>query len=260
MGRKKTSKNACQDIDVPQLSLSTFGRVLRRAIVSRQDVIDFRAEYCGGRAVARRMTKTWNTINPEESPGWNALDSLSNTIAERYQISLNDAMRAIVLGDTPSIPLVTHQKTLLGMDALNATRLVFSVNIMATPAQVAAAYTQLRRRVLQAGEKTRVKPLEAKAYTLASFAAEHGEESETLAGLAKWNRAHPHWAYERPAFKTYRRDLSKAWQDVLHGKSGAGPLPGIVPRAWASVHASGAAEGGRGRKTGGGVWERRAKH
>ncbi|MEX1265093.1 MAG: hypothetical protein WEE66_14365 [Actinomycetota bacterium] len=81
---------------------------------------------------------------------------------------------------------------------------MLSINVVATPREVAKAYGRARRQLLSRTPRR----LSDKHLALAEFSEREGVGTTWRERMEVWNGEHPDWAYERPA--NFSRDCVAA--------------------------------------------------
>ena len=137
------------------------------------------------------------------------LRKLSRALAARYGWVRAEAVRFVLSDEPPSSPLVRTALWPAFHGPTAASRIVLSINVVATPREVAKAYGRARRQLLSRTPRR----LSDKHLALAEFSTREGVGASWRERMEVWNGEHPDWAYERPA--NFSRDCVAAERRIL---------------------------------------------
>lgn len=212
MRKKKLTEPLDTIYDVQRTEqLDGYGEGLLFKLRRFPAVVKFWQQHMNGVRPSKSLMRSWKPT-PEAAA---ALARLTRHMADAFNVSQDDARAAILGNIPPRVRLVQVANSLTtGAGAAITSRIHMEVSVLATPSEVAAAYTAVRRRLLALGDKARLKPPEPRTLCLARFAAKY-EDAETERGRARWDRQHP----DNPApagLNTWRRDLRRALDQVVN--------------------------------------------
>lgn len=137
------------------------------------------------------------------------LRKLSRILAARYGWVRAEAVRFVLTDEPPSAPLVRTGLWPAFDGPTAASRIVLSINVVATPREVAKAYGRARRQLLSRTPRK----LSDKHLALAEFSAREGVGASWRERMEEWNAERPDWAYDRPA--NFSRDCVAAERRIL---------------------------------------------
>lgn len=138
------------------------------------------------------------------------LRELSRVLSARYGWVRAEAVRFVLSGEPPSAPLVRTGLWPASDGPTAASRIVLSINVVATPREVAKVYGRARRQLLSRTPRK----LSDKHFALAEFSAREGTGASWRERMEAWNGEHPDWGYDRPA--NFSRDCVAAERRILY--------------------------------------------
>ncbi len=138
------------------------------------------------------------------------LRKLSRVLSARYGWVRAEAVRFVLSGEPPSAPLVRTGLWPASDGPAAASRILLSINVVATPREVAKAYGRARRQLLSRTPRK----LSDKHLALAEFSTREGTGASWRERMKAWNRDHSEWAYDRPA--NFGRDCVAAERRILY--------------------------------------------
>jgi hypothetical protein len=137
------------------------------------------------------------------------LRKLSRVLAARYGWVRADAVRFVLSDEPPSAPMLRMGLWPAFEGPTAASRIVLSINVVATPREVAKIYGHARRQLLARTPRR----LSDKHLALAEFFTRERVGATWRERMEVWNGEHPDWAYDRPA--NFSRDCVAAERRIL---------------------------------------------
>jgi len=132
---------------------------------------------------------------------------LSEHVAQEYRISPAEACRSILTGLPPRMEALRIVPCFSRLPA--ASRFQIEVDPAVTPADLARAYRDARRRYM----KGRVRRLSSKHLQLAAFMATRAPGEKGADSMAAWNRKFKRWRYKHVS--NFLRDAAAARRRLL---------------------------------------------
>jgi hypothetical protein len=133
---------------------------------------------------------------------------LSLRLADKYRWMEEQAAIFVLTGLTPFVDSLTFEIAL--KEVATASRIILIVDPALPPEELADSYRAIR----QMAGGSRQREMSKKHLVLALFAATRPKGETWAAGMIRWNREHPEWAYQHET--NFGRDAGSAQRRLLY--------------------------------------------